>query len=520
VTADGDASSGVCLAELVASLSLATDLGLGQPQGHVLRQTVIASRLAVAAGLTEAQQASVYYVSLLAWVGCISDAHEMAKWFGDDLRLRDAAYRVDRAGLPLMWFMLGNIGAGSPPLRRLTMVGRFLVGGSREVAQAMLSHCQSAAMVAGELGLGDVSAVLGQSFERWDGRGVPSGLAGVAIDPVMRVVHIADDAEVLSRNFGIDAAVEQLRRRRGTEFDPELVDLVGARAGEILDDADEAMAWSTVIGAVRALDRELTEAQLSQILLAVADLADLKAPAWSGHSRGVARLAADAARRLGLPEHEQRLVERAALVHDLGALGVSTGIWDKPARLTESERERVRTHPYLTERVLARATPLRVIGAVAALHHERLDGSGYPRGASGDALPMAARLLAAADVAHALSEARPHRAALDATERAEVLRDEVRAGRLDGEAVNAVLAASGQRVRRRAALPADLTTREVDVLRLLVLGRSNKQIAEALGITARTAGSHVEHIYTKTGVTSRGAAAYYAMRHGLVRDPA
>jgi HD-GYP domain-containing protein (c-di-GMP phosphodiesterase class II) len=519
VSSAGDAPSGVRLAELVASLSLATDLGLGQPQGHVLRQTVIAARLAAAAGLSDDQQASVYYASLLAWVGCVSDSHELAKWFGDDLRLRDEAYRVDKAGLPLMWFMVGHVGAGAPPLRRLTMVGRFLAGGSREVADAMLSHCQSAALIAEELGLGEVGDVLAQSFERWDGRGVPGHRSGASIDPVMRVVQVADDAEVLARSGGVDAAVAELRARRGTEFDPDLVDLVCERAGEILGDVDEEAAWSGVIAAVAPLDRELTEARLSGALLAVADLADLKSPTWSGHSRAVALLASDAARRLGLSSADQALVQRAGLVHDLGAVGISTGIWDKPGPLSDSERERVRTHPYLTERMLTRPSALRTIGTCAALHHERLDGSGYPRGIGGETLPITARVLAAADVAHALAEDRPHRARLGETERTAVLRAEVRVGRLDGEAVNAVLGAAGQRVRRRAELPAGLTGREVEVLQLLVVGRSNKQIANALGVTARTAGSHIEHIYAKIGVSSRGAAAYYAMHNGLMTDP-
>jgi len=175
VTADGEALSGVRLAELVASLSLATDLGLGQPQGHVLRQTVIAARLAEAAGLTEEQQASVYYASLLACVGCVSDSHELAKWFGNDLWMRDESYRLDKAGLPLMRFMIGHLGAGSSPMHRLTMVGRFIAGGSREVASTMLSHCQAASLIAAGLGLGLVPRL---------GRGaLPPGVAVRSVVP-------------------------------------------------------------------------------------------------------------------------------------------------------------------------------------------------------------------------------------------------------------------------------------------------------------------------------------------------
>ncbi len=171
----------------------------------------------------------MYYASLLAWVGCVSDSHELAKWFGNDLWMRDESYRLDKAGLPLMRFMIGHLGAGSSPMHRLTMVGRFIAGGSREVASTMLSHCQAASLIAAGLGLDEVSGVLAQSFERWDGRGVPGSRAGDEIDPVMRVVQVADDAEVLARSGGIESAVDELRARRGTEFDPALVDLVCAR---------------------------------------------------------------------------------------------------------------------------------------------------------------------------------------------------------------------------------------------------------------------------------------------------
>ena len=379
--------SGVRMAELVASLSLAVDLGLGLPQEHVLRQTLIARRLAAAAGLTEREQAAVYYTSLLAWVGCVSDSHELARWFGDDLRFRADSYKVDMAGLPMMRFVLGHV-AGASPLRRLTAIGRLLATGFADMAGSFTAHCQTTGNVAEQLGL------------------------------------------------------------------------------------------------------------------------------------GVAALAADAARRLGLPAGEVTLVEHAGLVHDIGAIGVSTGVWDKPGRLSRAEWERVRTHPYLTERVLCRQPRLAQIGAVAGLHHERMDGSGYPRGIVGDAIPMAARLVAAADAYHALGEDRPHRPALPAAERAAALREEVAAGRMDGEAVNAVLRAAGHRVRRRPALPAGLTPREVEVLVLVVRGMSNRDIARQLSVSPRTVSSHLEHVYAKIGVTTRGAASMFAMRHGLVRAAA
>jgi HD-GYP domain-containing protein (c-di-GMP phosphodiesterase class II) len=512
----GDRRSGVRLAELVAALSLATDLGLGQPQEHVLRQTVIGRRLAAAAGLPDDQQAAVFYVSLLAWVGCVSDSHELAAWFGDDQRLRADSYEVDKSGAAMLRFVLGHVGEGSGAVRRLTMIGRFLAGGPDRAARSMVGHCQTTADIADRLGLGaQVRGALQQSFERWDGKGIPAHRAGEQIDPAMRVVQIADDVEVFYRVYGAGTATEMLRSRRATEFDPELVDLFCARAVELLDGVDEIDAWDAVIGRDKNLGPELSDAELTDVLRVFADYADLKSPSWLGHSTGVAALAADAAGRLGLPAGEVTLVERAALVHDLGAIGVSAGVWDKPGPLSASDRERVRIHPYLTERTLARPSRLAEIGALAALHHERLDGSGYPRGLRGDALSPPARLLAVADAYHALCEARPHRPALSAGDAAAVLHAEAAAGRLDGEAANAVLAAAGHRVRHRPTLPRDLTPREAEVLVLLARGLSNKEMAERLSVSTRTVGSHVEHVYAKIGVSTRGAAAMFAMRHGL-----
>jgi HD-GYP domain-containing protein (c-di-GMP phosphodiesterase class II) len=504
------------MAELVGALSLATDLGLGQPQEHVLRQTVLARRLAAAAGLSGREQRLVCYVSLLAWVGCIADSHELARWFGDDLRLRADSYQVDKAGLPLMRFMLGHVGAGAPPLRRLTMIGRFLAEGAGEASQSFVAHCQTTGDIASRLGLdAEVGRALAHAFERWDGKGVPAGLAGEQIDPVMRVVQIADDAEVFDRIGGPDAAVTMLRGRRGTEFDPALVDLCSAGLFGGLDSVD---SWEAAIGDAGGLGLglELSEAELTTALEAFADYADLKSPSRLGHSRGVAVLAAEAARHLGLPADHVRLVQRAALVHDLGVIGVPTSVWDKAGPLSPAERERVRTHPYLTERILSRQPRLAEIGAIAGLHHERADGSGYPRGLRGEAIPLGARLVAVADVLHALGEDRPHRRRLDAASRAAALRAEAKAGRLDPDAVDAVLHAAGHRVPRRPALPAGLSPREAEVLILVARGLQNKEIARRMSVSARTVSSHLEHAYTKIGVTTRGAAAMYAMGHGLV----
>ncbi len=507
----------VRLAELVASLSLATDLGLGQPQEHVLRQTVIASRLARLAGLSEEDRAATFYVSLLAWVGCVSDSHELAHWFGDDRQIRADSYQLDKVGLPMMRMMIGHVASGSGPVRRITMIGRFLTGGFRDAMGTYITHCQTTGDIAERLGLDHtVSRSLPQAFERWDGKGFPGTARGEQIELVMRIVQIADDSEVFGRTGGTDAVVEMLQSRRGTEFDPTLVDLCTEHATEIFGDLSADDAWELVVAGCAALDRPVAEDELDPVLEIFADYADLKAP-WSlGHSRAVAALVASAAPGFGLSADEASRATRAALVHRLGAIGVSTGIWNKAEPLTAMEWERVRQVPYLTERILCRQPRLAEIGALAAMCHERMDGSGYPRGLTGASIPGAARLLAAADVYQSLVEDRPGRPGLDHAEREAALRAAVDAGELDGEASRAVLAAAGHVVRRRATLVNGLTAREAEVLAHLVRGLSNKQIAERLSITPRTVATHIEHIFTKTEVSTRGAAAMFALRHGLV----
>jgi HD-GYP domain-containing protein (c-di-GMP phosphodiesterase class II) len=195
---------------------------------------------------------------------------------------------------------------------------------------------------------------------------------------------------------------------------------------------------------------------------------------------------------------------------------VSNAIWDKRGSLSAPELERVRLHPYLTERMLASSAGLAPLGAIAVQHHERLDGSGYPRGLSGSAMTQLGKVLAAADAYHAMTEARPHRPALTADEAAGELRTSAGRSLLDADSVDAVLRARGHAVKRRRNLPAGLTPREVEVLRLLVRGLSYKEIAEELVISRKTAGAHVEHIYTKLGVSNRARASLFAMKHGLM----
>ena len=513
----------VTLAELLAVLSLAADLGMGQPMEHVLRQTLIALRLAERLGLDEAEREVVYYSALVAWVGCHVDAYEQAKWFGDDTALKTDFRHADfatAASKPL--FMLRHLGAGRSLTER-TRLGLTFLGDGRKAAEAMLdNHWTAADELAARLGLAQrVRDSVEQTFERWDGKGVPKGASGEEILIASRLVTLADVVEVFHRAGGTDAAVEVARQRRGTQFDPHLVDLFTADARRRSAQASTTPAPGTrCMAAEPAHGIRLGDEQFESALEAIADFTDVKSPYTIGHSRGVADLAGDAARAYGLGDAAARQVRLAGLVHDLGRLGVPNTIWDKPGPLSHAETERVRLHPYLTERMLACSPALAPLAAIAVQHHERMDGSGYPRGLAGGAISPEGRLLAAADFYHSRTEPRPHRPACSAAEAAAQVRAEATAGRLDAEAAAAVLTAAGHRATsRRQAGPASLTAREVEVLRLLARGLSNREIAERLVISRKTASHHVEHIYAKTGTANRALASLYAASHGLIGEP-
>ena len=260
---------------------------------------------------------------------------------------------------------------------------------------------------------------------------------------------------------GVDTAVELARARRGTQFDPAVVDAFCGAAREVLAGLEAVTDWDALIEREPGLQQRLTGEQLDAALEAVADFTDMRSPPRAGHSRAVAGLSARAAELCGLPEHEVTTLRRAALLHDLGVHGVPATILEKPGPLTATESERMRMHAYYTERMLVRPPALARIGAVAALANERLDGSGYHRGLSGAAIPAVGRVLAAADAFQAMCEPRPHRPAFSVTAATDALHAEVRAGRLSADAVEAVLAAAGQHRPKRRSGPAGLTAREV-----------------------------------------------------------
>jgi HD-GYP domain-containing protein (c-di-GMP phosphodiesterase class II) len=504
------------LAEVLGALSLATDLANGQPPEQGLRTTLLAVRLA--AGEPQAVRQDVFWTGVLRYLGCTSFAVEEAVYAsGDDIGLRRSFARAD-LGRPAQFVgaVLRDVGRGAPALQRARGILHLLADPGAPKAHAH-AQCDAAVHCGRKLGAGaGVLQALAQSDERYDGRGLPQGLAGDALSLPMRYVEAARVAAIFHAAGGASAAVQELTQRAGGHLDPAIVDRFRGDAAALCEGLSHGSVWDAYLAAEPGVWL-LGEDGLAPLFEAFALMADLKSGYFSGHSPGVALLAGDAARACGLPLHEAQRLERAALLHDIGRTAVPTGLWDKPGPLTAAEWERVHLHSYYTDRVLRRSPALVPYAEIAGRAHERLDGSGYHRG-DRDATLMV-RLLAAADTYHACTEPRAWRAAMDAAGAQRVLRDEAARGKLCPRAVDAVLQASGQATAAVRAAPALLSERELEVLRLLVLGLSNKQIAQRLGISPRTVQHHTIHIYGKTGVQSRAGAALWAVEHGLAGLP-
>jgi HD-GYP domain-containing protein (c-di-GMP phosphodiesterase class II)/DNA-binding CsgD family transcriptional regulator len=495
--------------ELFAALSLALDLGTGEPLEHALRTCLIALELADRLDLGRDERRDVYHLALLHSIGCTADSPEAAAVFGDDIRLRAEAAPIDMGRQPeLMRFLWRASGRN---VRRFSVAVK---AGPKGAAHGLRAHCEVGERLAAMLSLGDgVQNGLWFTFERFDGKGFPRGIGGEEIPLAARVVHVARDLHVVAARSGVATAEATVAARSGTAYDPAVAGVAAGALGAL----PEGSVWDAVATAPEGGTPLRAEA-LDRACHAAAYFADLKSTHTLEHSTGVAELAEAAAWRLGCGEEEASALRRAGLLHDLGRVGVSSAIWDRPGGLTESQWERVRLHPYYTRRALSRASGLGALVDVAAGHHERLDGSGYPASAEAAQLSMPARLLAAADAFHAMGEARAHRPAFGADAAAAQLEADARAGRLDPEAVAAVLGAAGARkgpVRRE--WPAGLTEREVEVLRLIARGASNKAAAEALGLSPKTVGHHVGHVYSKIGVSTRAGAAVFAMENDLLR---
>lgn len=497
------------MSEVLASLSLATDLGTGQPLGHGLRTCLLSVRLAQAMGVDSDVVRSVHHVALLRFLGCTADSAETARMAGGD----DAGFNATMApvfngtSLEMMRGLVSAVGPGRPAARRARMLASVLAD-SGETARSLGAHCEVASMLARRLDLDErVTMALEHGYERWDGKGYPGGLAGQQIPLEIRIVTVARDADVTAR-AGADVR-QLLQRRRGKAYDPTVVDAFG----DLDTDGVEA-DWAEVIDTEPEPIAQVHD--IDRVLTVLSDFVDLKSPWMRGHSSRVAELAAAAAYEADLGPDEIERLRRAGLVHDIGRVGVENGVWDKPSSLASDEWEKVWTHPYLTHRILSRCPALEPMGALASSHHERLDGSGYHRGARDGSLSASDRILAAADALASLGSDRPHRKAHDFDASIDALRAEAAAGRLDHKAVECVIAAAGGEAQITWENPADLTEREIEVLTLISRGLTNREVADELFISAKTVGRHIENLYAKIGVSSRAAAAVFAMENHLL----
>ena len=503
-------------AELVAALCLATDLGMGFPFEHGLHTTLIATRLAERLGVDRATARQTYYACLLSHAGCTTDAHVTPEVFGGSLttHLNPVMYG---SGREVFFGLLRALPAPdrAAPVRAL-QAARGLPKMAREQRPHLTAMCEVAGMLAGRLGLPpSVAGLLDYLTDRWDGWGPLRRAKGEDIPLPMRIVNVAIDAALQRQLGGAEHAARLVRERGGHAFDPAVAACLVEGAEDILALDQRESAWDETLSREPSPPLVLKGEELDRALAAMGNFADLISPYLAGHSAGVAELATAASQGCRMDAVDTTTLRRAALVHDLGRVGIGARIWQKPGPLNADEWEQVRLHPYQTERVLSRSPFLSALAPVAGAHHERVDGCGYHRGASGAELTLLARMLAAADAYHAMTEPRPHRAALLPEQAAEELAREAGAGRLDARAVTAVLEAAGQRAPRLER-PAGLTEREAEVVGMLARGLQTKQVARALGISAKTADRHIQNAYRKIGVSTRAAATLFAMEHGLV----
>lgn len=508
----------IALAELVATLSLAQDSAFGQPLESELRACLFAVWIAESMGVTRAERDVVWYASLLRYIGCTGHAHEASEVFGDEIaaRARSALYDASNPA-DILLEIVRRAGEGRSFDERLRVLASVLAGGRKGPEMNFRTGCEVAELLVDRLGLdAQVKAALRHTFERYGGGGFPDGVAGDAIPFPMRVVHLAQEMEALIRWSGVDVAVRLARKRGKRAYDPRITEAFCDGAATWAARLDRAAPWGAVLEHAPA-SRTLAGDDLDAALLVVADFVDLKSPFTRGHSRGVADLASAAAERCSLGSDQACWLRRAGWVHDLGRTGVPNSIWDKPGALTHAEWDRVHLHPLLTEQILSRAPGLERLRELAGAHHERLDGTGYHRQLRAPKPGLPARLLAAADAYQAMTEPRAHRAALDRADAARQLRAAAAARALDGSATEAVLHAAGHRARRTPSTT-KLSKREVEVLRLMAEGLTTKEIAAQLDIATKTADHHIQHVYRKIGVSTRGAAALYAVSHGLVDD--
>jgi HD-GYP domain-containing protein (c-di-GMP phosphodiesterase class II)/DNA-binding CsgD family transcriptional regulator len=510
------------LGELVATLALAQDNAFGQPFDSQLRSCLLAVAMCDEAGFDKELRRTAYWVALLRYVGCTGHAHEVASVFGDDIAILADTLVMDAADpADVGRTMVGAATAGHPPEEHPEIVRALQAGAHDWAVHNFATGCEVGDMLIQRLDLGpDVRQAFGFTYERWNGNGYPTHAKGEQIPLAMRIVHLTHDMEAISRRSSPAEAIAAARDRRDRTYDPEVADLFVAHGSRWFERVAAMEPWEAVLELEPEPRRTLEGAALDAALTVAADFIDLKSPFRAGHSRRCAQLGADAASAYGATEQEIVALRRAALLHEFGTTAIPNSILDKRASLTRAEFDRVQLHPMLTEQMLGRSPAFAVLNTVAAAHHEKADGSGYHKGLRADATDRVGRLLAAVDVYVGLTTERSDRPGFSAEAAATELRELVSRGVFEAAIVDAVLTAAGHQratvAMPRTPAPGGLSRREVEVLRLAARGLTTREIADRLFISPKTADHHIQHVYTKINVSTRAAAALWAMEHELV----
>jgi HD-GYP domain-containing protein (c-di-GMP phosphodiesterase class II) len=508
----------VRLADMLGGLSIVADLGFGLPPLHSMRSSIVATALARRLGTDEEEVRAAFYVPLLMHIGCISMSHETAAIFGNEIAITRAVAMTNLGDpqdivdtlIPEVTRGLSENAADKTVDAILTHAptfGKHYDSASADVARQTALRMELPEAV--QRGLYEVS-------EAWQGGGAPQGLKEEAIALAARITRVASDAVFFNHIGDRKLAIEAVRARAGTLHDPWIAKELVDNAGDLLVDADADEPVAVLARVEPTPFIEIDRAHMFEVVAAIGNAADLKTPYTHGHSGATAEAASAAGERIGLAPEAVDHVRLASFLHDIGRVATTNLVWEKTGPLNVAEWEEVRLHAYQGERILALSHSLGDLARTVGMHHERLDGSGYHRGSRSSEIPMTTRVVAVADAWISMQQPRPHRPALDPDRASAELRAGAQGGKLDPEAVEAVLAAAGRSTPARRPQRAGLTHREIEVLRLVASGCSNPEIAKRLYISRRTAEHHVQRIYTKIGVSTRPGATMFALEHDLL----
>ena len=405
------------LSELMGALSHALDITEGQPEGHCVRCCWIGMHIGQKLGLPTEQRWELYYTLLLKDLGCSSNASRICElYLTDDLSFKRDFKWVDGSLPQVLRFVLRNTGQGAGLMDRLKAMSGILSNGNAIAQELIQTRCTRGADIARQLRFSEGVALGIHSLdEHWNGEGLPEARAGTSIPLYSRIALLAQVLDVVNSSAGQEAALREVQARRGKWFDPDLVDA-------LLEVGGAPAFWATLNAPdiethVFAMEpggheSELDEDYLDDIAEAFGKVVDAKSPYTAGHSSRVGLYTALLAESLGLPESRQRWLKRGALLHDVGKLGVSNSILDKPGKLDEAEWAAVRKHAVYTESILGRIQVFDELARVSAAHHERLDGGGYPRGIKAADIAMETRIITTADIFDAITAERPYRGAV------------------------------------------------------------------------------------------------------------